>query len=122
MSEDKEKWLLSPEQISNALNDLGPNANYGKGLRAIAQAQLAHCEPLIRADERAKVLQAMTAECVTPDEAREATDRLRAEGVTEGRKQVVDWRMEPCPHRSTNAKVFKPRSSCEKCWQALEGK
>ena len=37
-------------------------------------------------------------------------------------KLFEEWRLEPCPHRAHNAKFFKPRYVCEKCWQALNAK
>ena len=33
--------------------------------------------------------------------------------------KVWDWGLEPCPHRANNAKYFKPRCACGKCWDEL---
>ena len=32
-------------------------------------------------------------------------------------RDVRDWLMEACPHRAHNAKYFKPKGVCPKCWQ-----
>jgi hypothetical protein len=37
-------------------------------------------------------------------------------------KCFVEWGQEPCPHRSHNAKYFKPKSACGKDWQELKEK
>ena len=41
------------------------------------------------------------------------------QGIEKGRAEVVNWRLEPCPHRAHNAKYFKPRCACEQCWENL---
>lgn len=35
-------------------------------------------------------------------------------------ERILDWHMEPCPHRACNAKYFKPSCACAKCWQILQ--
>ncbi len=50
MSENTEKYLLSDEQIRKVLDDISPDATVGYGFQTVCRAQLAHAEPLIRAE------------------------------------------------------------------------
>jgi hypothetical protein len=50
----KQDWLLSEEEIDILIGNRFHTESWRKLCYEIAQAQLAHCEPLIRADERAK--------------------------------------------------------------------
>ena len=51
---------------------------------------------------------------VLPDVVKHAQFQADMEGF-------IEWGDEECPHRSSNAKYFKPRKVCCKCWQALLG-
>lgn len=54
------------------------------------------------------------------DVDREINQAIAQEAQRDTLRQVMEWRLEPCLHRSHNAKYFKPKCACEKCWQELK--